>query len=136
MMLYTDIKFQVHGDERGSLIALEELKEIPFVIKRIYYIYGTREGVRRGFHAHRKLKQVLVCLNGSCKILLDDGYKKETVFLQENDRGIYIDRPIWREMFDFSPDAVLLCIASDIYNESDYIRNYEEFLEYIGRKDI
>lgn len=123
--------FQQHGDDRGQLVALEENKEIPFETKRVYYIYDTKEGVRRGFHAHKSLEQILVCVHGSCKILLDNGKEKEEVILDKPYEGIYIANNMWREMFDFSSDAVLLVLASEVYDERDYIRNYDKFLEYI-----
>ncbi len=124
-------EFQKHGDERGMLVALEEKKDIPFEIKRVYYIYDTLKGVRRGFHAHKSLEQILICIQGSCKILLDDGYEKREVLMDKPYEGLYISNVIWREMFDFSSDAVLIVLASDYYNESDYIRDYNEFLEFI-----
>ena len=123
--------FQQHGDERGQLVALEEYKDIPFQIKRVYYMYDTGKGVRRGFHAHKSLEQILICIHGSCKILLDNGTEKKIVSLEKPYEGLYIANNIWREMFDFSSDAVLLVLASDFYNESDYIRNYDEFLKTI-----
>lgn len=124
--------FQEHGDERGQLIALEEEKEIPFAIKRVYYMYDTGEGVRRGFHSHRTLEQILICIHGSCKILLDDGTERADVSLDKPYEGIYVGPNMWREMYDFSPDAVLLVLASQIYDESDYIRDYEQFKRMVG----
>lgn len=124
--------FQPHGDERGQLVALEEMKDIPFKIKRVYYMYGTAEGVRRGYHAHKSLEQILVCIHGSCKILLDNGVEKKVVPLEKPYEGVYVANNMWREMYDFSPDAVLLVLASELYDESDYIRNYDEFLKYKG----
>lgn len=126
--------FSPHGDERGQLVALEEIKDIPFEIKRVYYIYDTLPDVRRGFHAHKKLKQLLVCTSGKCKILLDDGENKEVVILNKPTEGLFVEGCIWREMFDFSPGAVLMVLASDYYDESDYIRNYEEFLSYVHKE--
>ncbi len=123
--------FQQHGDERGQLVALEEYKDIPFQIKRVYYMYDTGKGVRRGYHAHKSLEQILICIHGSCKILLDNGQEKKVVPLEKPYEGLYISNNIWREMFDFSPDAVLLVLASDFYNEEDYIRDYEEFLAFV-----
>lgn len=123
--------FQPHGDERGQLIALEELKDIPFQIKRVYYMYDTTDGTTRGKHAHKKLEQILICVHGSCRILLDDGSCKETVLLNKPNEGLYVSNVMWREMFDFSPDAVLMVLASEYYDESDYIRNYDEFLKYV-----
>ena len=126
--------FQPHGDDRGQLIALEEGIDIPFSIKRVYYMYDTIEGVRRGFHAHRKLEQILVCVSGSCKVLLDNGSERKVVPLEKPYEGLYIESGMWREMFDFSPDAVLLVLASELYDESDYIRDYDEFLAAVGKE--
>lgn len=123
---------QQHGDARGQLVALEEKKEIPFDIKRVYYIYDTLAGVHRGFHAHKSLKQLLICIHGSCKVLLDNGQEKEIVVLDKPYEGIFIQNYIWREMYDFSSDAVLLVLASEIYDESDYIRDYDRFLQFVN----
>ena len=127
-MNYEIIEFQKHGDERGMLVALEKGKEIPFPIKRVYYMYDTLPGVRRGFHAHKELKQVLICIHGQCVIHLDDGYETKEILLDKPNEGLFISGAIWREMYDFSPDAVLMVLASELYDEADYIRNYEEFL--------
>lgn len=126
--------FPPHGDERGQLIAIEERKDLPFDIKRVYYIYDTLPGVRRGFHAHRNLEQILVCVHGSCKILLDNGYEKEIVTLDRPTDGLYISNDTWREMYDFSEGAVLLVLASEYYNEEDYVRNYQDFLKMVRQK--
>lgn len=127
--------FQQHGDKRGQLVALEEFKDIPFEIKRVYYMYDTGINVRRGFHAHKSLEQILICIHGSCKILLDNGKEKKVVSLEKPYEGLYIANDMWREMYDFSEDAVLLVLASDYYNEEDYIRNYEEFLAFVKQKN-
>lgn len=126
--------FQQHGDERGQLVALEEFKDIPFEIKRVYYMYDTGNGVHRGFHAHRALEQILICIHGSCKVLLDNGEEKKIISLEKPYEGLYISNDMWREMFDFSADAVLMVLASDYYNEDDYIRDYNVFLEEIANK--
>lgn len=126
--------FPPHGDDRGQLIAIEEMKDLPFDIKRVYYIYATLPGVRRGFHAHRNLQQILICVSGSCKVHLDNGTDTAEVLLDSPCEGLYISNDTWREMYDFSPDAVLLVLASEYYDEADYIRNYEDFLNYISRK--
>ena len=125
--------FQPHGDDRGQLVALEEFKDIPFEIKRVYYMYDTGEGVRRGYHAPKSLEQILICIHWSCKILLDNGTEKKVVPLEKPYEGLYVSNNMWREMYDFSPDAVLLVLASDFYDESDYIRNYDEFLKLIEK---
>lgn len=127
--------FQPHGDNRGQLVALEEYKDIPFKIKRVYYMYDTLPGVIRGYHAHKNLQQILICIHGSCKILLDNGHEKKVVPLEKPYEGVYVANDMWREMFDFSPDAVLMVLASELYDESDYIRDYDEFLKYVNEHE-
>jgi len=124
-------QFQQHGDERGNLVALEEYKDIPFEIKRVYYMYGTADGVTRGYHAHKNLEQILICIHGSCKVRLDNGQEKKIVYLEKSYEGLYVPNNMWREMYDFSDDAVLLVLASEYYIEDDYIRDYDEFLKMI-----
>lgn len=129
MSLINLVEFPILGDERGSLIALEAMKNIPFDIKRVYYIFGADETIARGFHAHKALQQVAVCVAGKCRMVLDDGYLKEDVWLDSPNKGLLIGNNIWREMHDFSSNCVLLVFASEYYDESDYIRNYDEFLK-------
>ena len=129
------VEFEEHGDDRGTLVSVEQMKNLPFEIKRCYYMYDTKPGVRRGFHAHKALKQVLICVHGCCKVLLDNGHEKEVVSLDKPNLGLIIESNIWREMFDFSEDAVLMVLASELYDESDYIRNYDDFIKYIERID-
>lgn len=133
-MEVTMYQFPPHGDDRGQLIAIEAQKDLPFDIKRVYYIYDTLPGVRRGFHAHRCLQQILVCVSGSCKIHLDNGHDTAEVLLDTPSKGLYIANDMWREMYDFSPDAVLLVLASEYYDEADYIRNYEDFIKLVKSK--
>lgn len=128
------LSFPKIGDERGSLIALEQHKQVPFDIKRVYYIFGTAQGVSRGFHAHKNLDQLAICLSGSCRMMLDDGHKIEWYDLDSPNKAIHITPGIWREIHDFSADCVLLVLASEYYDESDYIRNYDEFKEYVKRQ--
>lgn len=127
--------FQPHGDSRGQLIALEEFKDIPFRVKRIYYMYDTEQGVIRGKHAHKSLEQILVCIHGSCKVRLDNGEEKKIVHLEKPYEGLYIANNIWREMYDFSKDAVLMVMASELYDANDYIRDYEKFLEMVEEEN-
>jgi len=129
LSLVNIINFPTLGDERGSLVALETHKTVPFDVKRVYYIFETKDGVSRGYHAHKALKQVAVCVTGKCRMILDDGLTREEVWLDSPTKGILISNMIWREIHDFSSDCVLLVLASDHYNESDYVRNYQEFLE-------
>jgi len=119
------------GDERGSLVAIEAHKTVPFDVKRIYYIFGTKSGVSRGYHAHRALKQMAICVTGKCRIVLDNGSRREEVWLDSPTKGLLIGDLVWREMHDFSPDCVLLVLANEHYNPSDYIRNYEDFKEML-----
>ena len=126
-MLARYIDFEVRGDELGWLIALEAERNIPFPIRRAYYIFGTRPGVRRGRHAHRTLQQVMVCLAGECGVLLDDGAATENLRMHRNDRGLMLEPMIWHEMYDFSADCVLLVLADAWYEEGEYIRSYSAF---------
>lgn len=134
-MQITKYVFEPHGDERGQLVAIEEYRNIPFDIKRVYYMYDTVEGVSRGFHAHKKLQQILICVHGSCRIRLDNGKEQEVVLLDKPNEGLYVSNVMWREMYDFSPDAVLMVLASELYDEEDYIRNYDEFLKYVKEQN-
>ena len=129
MSLIKTISFKPLGDQRGSLVALENNKSVPFDIKRVYYIFGTKEGVSRGFHAHRNLKQVAVCVTGSCRFVLDNGKSREEIILDSAATGLVIEDLTWREMHDFSQDCVLLVLASEYYDEADYIRDYQKFLK-------
>ena len=128
MSLIKIINFPTIGDERGSLVSMEAKDKIPFSIKRAYFIFDTKKNVSRGFHAHRELQQVAVCVAGKCRMTLDDGKKREEVWLDSPNKGIYINKYIWREMHDFSSDCVLLVLASEHYSESDYIMDYDQFL--------
>lgn len=128
MSLLKTIDFPELGDERGGLISLEATKQIPFDIKRVYFIYKTQPGLARGFHAHKQLQQVAVCVSGKCRMVLDDGNKREELWLDSPDKGLFIGDLVWREMHDFSDDCVLLVLASEYYDESDYIRDYETFI--------
>ena len=127
--------FPPHGDDRGQLVAIEELQDLPFDIKRVYYIYDTLPGVRRGLHAHKNLQQILICVAGSCKIHLDDGTDTAEVTLDNPNKGLYISNDMWREMYDFTPGAVLLVLASQHYNEADYIRDYDAFIQMVRSKE-
>jgi dTDP-4-dehydrorhamnose 3,5-epimerase-like enzyme len=121
------------GDERGQLVSLEGNKNIPIEIKRVYYLIGTKEGVPRGFHAHKELEQIAVCVAGRCRMVIDNGTYKEEVWLDSPNKAILIEKMIWREMHDFSDDCVLLVLASEHYDESDYIRDYLEFVDAVQR---
>ncbi|MEO6680784.1 MAG: FdtA/QdtA family cupin domain-containing protein [Pseudomonas sp.] len=126
------LDLEVIGDNRGSLVSLEKGRQVPFEIKRVYYIFGTLPGVSRGFHAHKQLRQLAVCVSGKCRMLMDNGVSKEEVWLDSPKKGVLINNLIWREMHDFSEDCVLVVFASHEYDESDYIRNYEEFISVVA----
>jgi dTDP-4-dehydrorhamnose 3,5-epimerase-like enzyme len=111
------INFNIKGDERGSLVAIEQLKDIPFEIKRVFYIFNSDEHITRGQHSNIHSEQVLICVSGNCKIRLDNGKEKEIVELKDKNQGLFIGQMIWREMFDFSEDCVLLVLASEYYNQ-------------------
>ncbi len=128
------IDFKLLDDERGSLVVLEGNQDIPFDIKRVYYIFGTQAGVARGFHAHKELKQVAVCISGRCKFIMDNGSEKQEIVMENPTHGILIDKMQWHEMHDFSDDCVLLVLASNYYDEADYIRDYNDFLLSVGAK--
>lgn len=125
------LNFRNHGDKRGSLVAIESNKQIPFNIKRIYYIFGNKKKLPRGYHAHKKLKQIYIVLSGSCRIILDNGKKKKTVFLTSPLTGLFIDRMTWREIHNFSQNCILLVLASDFYKEKDYIKKYHDFKKLV-----
>lgn len=127
------VNFKVNGDERGSLVALESNKNIPFDIKRVFYIYATEANISRGEHSHYQTKQFLVAVSGSCKVTLDNGKVKETFNLDSPDKGLFQDALIWGTMHDFSSDCVLMVLADGYYAESDYIRNYGNFLKEVNK---
>ena len=125
------IELQQHGDERGALVSLECNKNITFDIRRVYYIYNTNKNVVRGYHAHRKLKQMAICVKGYCTFTLDDGFERISIKLDNPAQGLLIESCLWREMSDFSEDCVLLVLADADYDELDYIREYETFKKIV-----
>ena len=131
MSLFRWVNLPPLGDERGSLVALEAGKSVPFEIKRVYYLFATKDGVSRGFHAHKKLQQMAVWVAGKCRMVLDDGHTREEAWLDSPTKGLLVNDLVWHEMHDFSSDCVMLVLASEHYDESDYLRNYAEFLEEI-----
>lgn len=120
-----------YSDTRGYLSVIENDLDIPFDIKRIYYLYMVPE-VARGAHAHKKLRQLLIATSGSVEVIMDDGKEKKSFLLDKPWKGLLIPSGLWRDLENFSHDAVLLCLASEKYDEKDYIRDYTEFLKYKG----
>ena len=124
--------FPQRGDERGWLVVAESNKDVPFDIKRIFYIYGTEPEAVRGQHANRNSEFVLVNVAGSCKVLTRDGKGDDIVFeLNKPNMGLYIPKMVWKDMYDFSSDSILLCISSEAYDPNEYIRSYEAFAEEV-----
>lgn len=120
-----------HGDGRGNLVAVEAGDGLlPFEIRRVYYIYGVPEGQARGMHAHRRLRQLMIAVAGRVDVVLDDGCGRSEVTLDDPAVGLLIPPMTWREMTWFSPGAVCLVLASELYDESDYIRDYDDFRRF------
>lgn len=124
---------RILGDHRGQLVAIEGQNDIPFEVKRVFYIYGTQPDVSRGQHSHQKTKQYLISVSGSCKVTLDDGKQKIIYDLNQPNIGLFQDALVWGSMHDFTPDCVLLVLANEYYDESDYIRNYDDFLRQVSQ---
>lgn len=130
------LEFPQHGDERGHLVICEGSKDVPFDIKRIFYIYGSDRDVVRGQHANRRSEFVLINVVGTSKVKVKDGKGNEAVFsLNRPHTGIYLPKMIWKDMFDFSEDSVLLCLSSEHYDGSEYIRDYDEFVKEISESE-
>ncbi|WP_243039778.1 sugar 3,4-ketoisomerase [Dyella sedimenti] len=126
------IPLQKHGDSRGMLIALEQDRNVPFEIRRVYYLFATKGGVHRGMHAHRNLNQLAVTVRGSVTFLLDDGSGPHEVVLDDPSQGLLLRRMVWREMYDFSDDCVLMVLADQFYDPADYITDYDLFLREVA----
>jgi hypothetical protein len=128
--LITDLK--VLGDSRGKLIAIESSLDVPFEIKRVFYIYGTQPNVSRGRHAHYKTKQYLIAVHGHCTVMLDNGEEERRYSLDSPNTGLIQNEMVWGEMYDFSSDCVLLVLASEHFDEADYINDHKKFLGLIN----
>lgn len=127
------IQLPIVTDDRGCLTFLESCRHVPFEIKRIYYLYNIPNAKTRGAHGHRELRQMIIAIAGSFKILLDDGKEQSVYVLNKPHEALYLTNMIWREISDFSDDAVCMVVASDYYKEEDYFRNYEEFVDAVRR---
>ena len=132
-MNYKLINMKIFGDERGKLISLESNISVPFEIKRVYWIYDTLPNEERGFHAHKNMEQIIVAMDGACEFVLDDGKSRESVWLNRPDLGLYIGKNMWREMRNFSYGCKLMVLASEYYDEKEYIRKYDEFLAEVNQ---
>lgn len=124
-------EFETKGDKRGELIALQSNIEVPFLIKRVYYMTNNRDDIVRGMHAHRKLDQLLIAVKGHVSVVCDDGFKRERFVLNNHRIGLRITDLVWREISDFSEDCVLLVLASELYDAADYIHDRDLFLKLV-----
>ena len=120
------------GDEKGLLVAIENNKEIPFEIKRIFYIYKTTDNVIRGKHANKQSSFLLISVNGACKILVDNGKEKQIVELNQPNMALLLGSMIWKDMYDFSEDCILLVLSNEKYNLDEYVKDYDQFLKLIN----
>lgn len=125
------IDFPKISDARGNISFIEENRQIPFKIKRIYYLYDVPSGATRGGHAHKVMEQIIIALSGSFNVTLDDGYTKKSFFLNRPHYGLYIPPGVWRELEDFSSNSVALSLVSTLFDEGDYIRDYETFKKMV-----
>lgn len=133
-MNYKILDMKFHGDARGHLISAQKDVNCPFDIKRVFYIFDTKPGVARGAHANRNSEFLLIAINGSCKVKIDDGTKTEIVSLDSPSKGLYLDKMLWKEMYNFSYNAMLLVLASTLYDETEYIRNYNDYVKEVSKK--
>ena len=129
------LEFGEFGDERGNLVVIEGSMDIPFEVKRVFYMYGSDPSVVRGQHANRTTEFVLVNVSGTSKVKVDNGFKTKIIELNRPRMGLYIPTMLWKDMYDFSEDSVLLVLASEHYDGKEYIRDYDEFLREIGGKN-
>ena len=129
---YKVLEFGDLGDERGKLVVVEGARDIPFEIKRVFYIYGSDSEVVRGQHANRNSEFVLINVSGSSKVRVDNGFEEEIIELNRPRMGLYLPTMVWKDMYDFSADSVLLVLANTHYDGHEYIRDYDEFIKEVG----
>ena len=131
---YKLLEFPDLGDERGNLVVVEGSIQIPFDIKRIFYIYGSDDTVVRGQHANLKSEFVLINVAGTSKVKVDDGDETRVIELNQPRMGVYLPKMLWKEMYEFSPDSVLLVLSNEHYDAHEYIRDYDAYLKILGKK--
>lgn len=131
------LEFPQRGDERGHLVIVEGMEDIPFEIKRVFYIYGSDKDVVRGQHANKKSEFLLINVAGTSKVKVQDGKGNEAIFsLNRPHTGIYLPKMVWKDMYEFSEDSVLLCLSSEHYDANEYIRDYNEFVKLANEEEI
>ena len=134
--LYQIINFSEYGDERGNLVVAEgDGIDVPFTIRRVFYMYGSDPEIVRGQHANRKAEFVLINVSGTSRVKVDNGFETEVIELNKPRMGLYLKTMLWKDMYDFSPDSVLLVLASEHYDGEEYIRDYEEFLKEVKQHE-
>ena len=134
--LYQIINFNEYGDERGNLVVAEgDGIDVPFSIKRVFYMYGSDPEIVRGQHANRKTEFVLINVSGTSRVKVDNGFETEVIELNKPRMGLYLKTMLWKDMYDFSPDSVLLVLASEHYDGEEYIRDYEDFLKEVKQHE-
>ena len=126
------LEFQNQIDERGGLVIAEAFKEIPFEIKRVFYSFNIPDRKSRGAHAHRKCSQVLIAPSGSFVVEIDDSVSRRRIVMDDPLKGLLVPPGVWASEMEFEPGAICLVLASDLYDESDYIRSYEEYRKYVA----
>lgn len=136
MKKFKILDFDELGDDRGHLVVAESHKQVPFTIKRIFYIYGTKENVIRGKHANRISQFVLINLQGSVKIRIDDGKQEDVVVLDKPHQGVYLESLVWKDMYDFSHDSILLVLSSHGFDNSEYVRDYDQFIQEVSESKV
>ena len=134
--LYQIINFSEYGDERGNLVVAEgDGMDVPITIRRVFYMYGSDPEIVRGQHANRKTEFVLINVSGTSRVKVDNGFETEVIELNKPRMGLYLKTMLWKDMYDFSPDSVLLVLASEHYDGEEYIRDYEEFLKEVKQHE-
>ncbi len=134
--LYQIINFNEYGDERGNLVVAEgDGIDVPFTIRRVFYMYGSDPEIVRGQHANRKTEFVLINVSGTSRVKVDNGFETEVIELNKPRMGLYLKTMLWKDMYDFSSDSVLLVLASEHYDGEEYIRDYEEFLKEVKQHE-
>ena len=134
--LYQIINFNEYGDERGNLVVAEgDGIDVPFTIRRVFYMYGSDPEIVRGQHANRKTEFVLINVSGTSRVKVDNGFETEVIELNKPRMGLFLKPMLWKDMYDFSPDSVLLVLASEHYDGEEYIRDYEEFLKEVKQHE-
>ena len=129
---FEEFEIKIIGDSRGKMVVIEGYKNIPFDIKRLFYVFGADEKSIRGCHANKKSEFVIICVSGKAKIMISNGIDQKTIALDKPNKAVYLHKMTWKEMFDFSSDAVLLCISNEYYDPCEYISSYDEFKKEIG----